>query len=128
METGRIEICRRILTGCCPNCGYFGIFRTWFRLRKRCINCDMELEKDESGFYLGTTSIGYVMAIILVIVPVCFLVILKVLNAWTGVIISILGSITLFLAIYPLMLCWVIMLYYLVQAEELPANRSPKDN
>jgi hypothetical protein len=82
----------------------------------------MELEKDESGFYLGTTSIGYVMAIILVIVPVCFLVIFEVLKAWIGVVIAITGSIVLFLTLYPIILCSVIMLYYTVQAEELPIN------
>ena len=54
------------------------------------ISCNMEQEKDESDFYLGTTSIGNVMTIILVIIPVCFLVIMNVLNVWTGVIIGIL--------------------------------------
>ena len=88
----------------------------------------MELEKDESGFYLGTTSIGYVMAIILVIVPVCFLVILEVLKAWMGVVIALIGSIVLFLALYPIILCSVIMLYYTVQAEELPDNHCNKKN
>ena len=86
----------------------------------------MELEKDESGFYLGTTSIGYVMAIILIIVPVCFLVIFEVLKAWIGVVIAITGSIVLFLAMYPIILCSVIMLYYTVQAEELPINNDNK--
>ena len=88
----------------------------------------MELEKDESGFYLGTTSIGYVIAIILVIVPVCFLVILEVLKAWMGVVIALIGSIVLFLALYPIILCSVIMLYYTVQAEELPGNHCNKKN
>ena len=128
METGRTEICHRILKGRCPNCGYSGMFRTWFCLRKSCLSCNMVLEKDESGFYLGTTSIGYVMAIIFVIISVCFLVILNVLNVWTGVIIGILTSIALFLTIYPLMLCWVILIYYIVQAEELPTNQKNKES
>ena len=88
----------------------------------------MELEKDESGFYLGTASFGYVMAIILVIVPVCFLVIFEVLIGWAGVVIAITGSIVLFLTLYPIMLCFVIMLYYTVQAEELPINHGNKYN
>lgn len=88
----------------------------------------MELEKDESGFYLGTASFGYAMAIILVIVPVCFLVIFEVLTAWVGVVIAVTGSIVLFLALYPIMLCCVIMLYYTVQAEELPINHGNKYN
>ncbi len=83
----------------------------------------MELEKEESGFYFGTTSIGYVLAIILVIVPVCILVVMGIVGMWMGVTIGIVGSIVLCLLLYPIMLCWVIMLYYMVQAEELPKNR-----
>jgi len=83
----------------------------------------MELEKDESGFYFGTTSIGYVLAIILVIIPVCILVVMDVIGMWTGVTIGIVGSVILCTLLYPLMLCWVIMLFYTVQAEELPENQ-----
>jgi uncharacterized protein (DUF983 family) len=123
MKIERGEIFSRTLTGRCPNCGRFGIFKNWFRLHKRCPSCDMELEKDESGFYFGTTSIGYVMAIVFVIVPVCFLVVLDMVGMWMGVGIGIVGSILLCTLLYPVMLCWVIMLYYLVQAEELPNNQ-----
>ena len=84
----------------------------------------MELEKEESGFYFGTTSVGYVLAILLVIVPVCILVVMDVLGMWAGITIAIIGSILLCVLLYPLMLCWVIMFYYIVQAEELPKNRT----
>ena len=123
MEIERGEILSRTLTGRCPNCGHFGIFKNWFRLHRHCPNCDMELEKEESGFYFGTTSIGYVLAIILVIIPVCILVVMDILNMWMGVGIGIVGSIVLCTLLYPVMLCWVIMLYYIVQAEELPKNQ-----
>ena len=125
MKVGRGEIFSRALTGRCPNCGQFGMFKNWFRLQKRCPNCEMELEKEESGFYFGTTSIGYVLSIILVIIPVCILVVMDMLNMWLGVGIGIIGSIMLCTLLYPLMLCWVIMLYFIVQAEELP-NNSPE--
>ena len=125
MKVGRGEIFSRALTGHCPNCGQFGMFKNWFRLYKSCPNCGMELEKEESGFYFGTTSIGYVLSIILVIIPVCILVVMDMLSMWVGVGIGIVGSIMLCTLLYPLMLCWVIMLYYLVQAEELP-NNSPE--
>jgi hypothetical protein len=75
----------------------------------------MELEKEESGFYFGTTSIGYVLAIVLVIIPVCILVVKDILSMWLGVGIGIIGSIMLCTLLYPLMLCWVIMLYFMVQ-------------
>lgn len=123
MKVERSEIFSRTLTGRCPNCGHFGIFLNWFRLRKRCPACQMELEKEESGFYFGTTSIGYVLAVVLVIVPVCVLVVNGAIGMWSGVVLGILGSILLCLLLYPFMLCWVIMLYYIVQTEELPKNR-----
>ncbi|MFT5836861.1 MAG: hypothetical protein ACI9ZV_000361 [Candidatus Azotimanducaceae bacterium] len=123
MEVERGEILSRTLTGRCPNCGQFGIFKNWFRLHQRCPSCDMELEKEESGFYFGTTSIGYVLAIILVIIPVCILVVMDVVGMWLGVSIGMVGSIVLCTLLYPVMLCWVIMLYYMVQAEELPKNQ-----
>ena len=125
MKVERGKIFSRTLTGRCPNCGRFGLFKNWFRLHKRCPHCEMKLEKEESGFYFGTTSIGYVLAIILVIIPVCILVVKDMLSMWLGVGIGIIGSIMLCTLLYPFMLCWVIMLYYIVQAEELPKN-SPK--
>jgi hypothetical protein len=87
----------------------------------------MELEKDESGFYFGTTSVGYVLAIILVIIPVCVLVVLDAVGMWLGIAIGIIGSILLCTLLYPVLLCWVMMVYYTVQAEELPANASEGD-
>ena len=114
----------RALTGRCPSCGQFGMFKNWFRLHKRCPNCGMKLEKEESGFYFGTTSIGYVLSIILVIIPVCIQVVMDILSMRLGVGIGIAGSIMLCSLLYPLMLCWVIMLYYVVQADELPINAS----
>jgi uncharacterized protein (DUF983 family) len=122
MKVERGEILSRTLTGRCPNCGRFGLFKNWFRLHKRCPHCEMELEKEESGFYFGTTSIGYVLSIILVIIPICILVVKDMLSMWVGVGIGIVGSIMLCTLLYPFMLCWVIMLYFIVQAEELPKN------
>lgn len=124
MPISRSQIASRTLLGRCPNCGHFGIFKNWFRLRKHCPDCGMELEKEESGFYFGTTSVGYVLAIILVIIPVCILVVLDAVGMWLGVAIGIVGSILLCTLLYPVLLCWVMMVYYTVQAEELPTNAS----
>jgi uncharacterized protein (DUF983 family) len=123
MKVERGEVFARSMTGRCPNCGHFSVFKNWFRLLKECPSCGMVLEKDESGFYFGTTSIGYVLAIILVIIPVCILVVMDVIGMWLGIGIGIIGSTVLCTLLYPLMLCWGIMLYYIVQAEELPNNQ-----
>ena len=85
----------------------------------------MQLEKEDAGFYFGTTSIGYVLAIIVVIIPVCILSVKEVLAVWTAVIIGIMGSVLLTTLLYPLMLSWVIMGYYTLFPHELPANSKP---
>jgi len=87
----------------------------------------MPLEKEESGFYFGTTSIGYVLAILIVIIPICVLVVMDLIGMWTGVILAILGSILLCAGLYPLLLCWVILFYYCLSPQELPANQSVAD-
>lgn len=87
----------------------------------------MPLEKEDSGFYFGTTSIGYVLAIIVVIIPICILVVQDIIAMWTGVIIGIVGSVLLTTLLYPLMLSWVIMSYYTMFPHELPANSQPTD-
>lgn len=112
------------MTGRCPNCGGFGMFKHWFRLNKHCTKCQMPLEQEESGFYFGTTSIGYVLAILFVILPVCILVVQEIIGMWTGITIGIVGSVLLCIALYPLMLCWVIALYFVVQPAELTANQT----
>ena len=87
----------------------------------------MQLEKEESGFYFGTTSIGYVLAIIFVIIPVCILVVMDKLSMWSGVGIGIIGSILLCVLLYPFMLCWVIMAYFVTCPQEL-TNQSDDAN
>ena len=55
----------------------------------------MPLEREESGFYFGTTSIGYVLSILLVIIPVCILVVLEMIGMWPGVLLGIVGTVLL---------------------------------
>lgn len=83
----------------------------------------MQIAKEESGFYFGTTSIGYVLAILVVIIPVCILVVQEIIGMWTGIAIGIIGSVLLCTLTYPLLLCWVIACFYLVQPQEVSANQ-----
>jgi hypothetical protein len=75
-----------------------------------------------AGIYSGTTSIGYVAAILFVIIPVCFLVSFKVLSVTAGVLLGVFGSFGFIVLIYPLMLCWMVMAYHVAMPGELPAN------
>ena len=88
----------------------------------------MPLEREESGFYFGTTSIGYVLSILLVIIPVCILVVLEMIGMWPGVILGSVGSVLLCVALYPVLLCWVILSYYILQPNELTANQAGEGN
>ena len=128
MNISRSDIATRSLTGRCPNCGQFGLFKLWFRLNRACIHCKMPLERDESGFYFGTTSIGYVLALLLVVIPVCILVVMEKIDMWSGVAIGIVGSLALCLILYPFMLCWVIAVYYILQPSELGTPTQKQDD
>jgi uncharacterized protein (DUF983 family) len=119
----RGKVISRTFFGRCPNFGKFGMFKNWFRLNTHCKSCAMPLERDESFFYFGTTSIGYVLAILCVILPICILVIRNAIGMWTGVLLGISGSIFLCILLYPLLLSWVIMGYYTFCPGELPSNR-----
>jgi hypothetical protein len=81
-----------------------------------------------AGFYSGTTSIGYVASIIFVILPVIFLVINQTLSVRAGILISIFGSMSFIILIYPLMLCWMVMVYHVALPGELPANSDGNTN
>ncbi len=106
----------------CPNCGQPGQMRTWFRLRPGCPHCGLQ-HTQEDGFTLGTTSIGYVVAFLFVVVPVCILVVDNVLSVWVGVALGIFASLALTVSLYPLFLGWVLLTYYVVNAANLPANQ-----
>lgn len=123
MKITRLTITTRCLTGRCPNCGRFGIFKNWFRLHKHCAGCDMELEKEESGFYFGTTSIGYVLTVLLVALPVCALVALDRISMWWGVLWGLVGTGLVCVLLYPPMLCAVLAFHFTLFAKELPANQ-----
>ena len=124
-EVTRADIMMRGALCRCPNCGRRGLLATWFRLNKACASCGLDLAKS-AGFYSGTTSIGYVAAIICVIIPVCLLVVFKVLSVGAGITLGIFGSFGFIVLIYPVMLCWMVMVYHLALPGDLPAN-TPKE-
>jgi hypothetical protein len=95
--------------------------RDWFHLRPRCKSCDLDLEMDE-GFYSGTTSFGYVLILLVVVLPVVFLVVFDVIGVIGAITICVVGTVGLTVGLYPVMLSWVLMSYYLWFPEQLPAN------
>ena len=117
----RGDIIARGLLCHCPNCGKRGLLASWFRLGKACSACGMDLARS-AGIYSGTTSIGYVAAILFIIIPISFLVALKVLSVKAGVLLGIFGTFGFIVLIYPVMLCWMVMAYHVAMPGELPVN------
>lgn len=117
----RGDIIARGLRCACPNCGERGLLASWFRLGKACRHCGMDLERSH-GFYSGTTSIGYVAAIVVILVPLCFLVVRDVISARAAVLIGMFGSAAFIVAVYPLMLCWMVAACHVALPGDLPAN------
>ena len=95
----------------CPKCGETGLLASFFKLKKTCTNCGLSFEKEE-GFTLGTTSIGYVISILLILVPMVGLAIFDIISTFTAVIIGGALSIALPIGLYPLLLGMVVGSYY----------------
>ena len=119
MKIKRKSIIKRCLLLRCPKCNHFSFIKNWFQIKNKCEACGLLLARDESGFYFGTTSIGYVISIVLVILPVCILVVADYLSVWFGVFFAITASIILNILLYPLLLAWVLMCYFVLQPELL---------
>jgi uncharacterized protein (DUF983 family) len=122
MSVSRRDIILRGLACRCPNCGARGLLASWFRLRPACAGCGMDLSKSD-GYYTGTTSIGYVASILVVLIPIGVLVVRKVLSVPAGVALGILGSFAFVVLLYPAMLCWMVAAFHVALPGELPANR-----
>lgn len=121
LEITRGVIVSRGLFCGCPNCGEHGLLKNWFKLNKSCTGCGLNLEKS-NGFYSGTTSIGYVATILVVLLPILVLVAQKVLTVTQGILISLTGCALLMVLLYPVMLGWMVMAYYFTMPRELPEN------
>lgn len=111
----------------CPNCDRASLLRSWFHLHVNCPRCGMVNGK-ESGFTLGTTSIGYVISLLLVLLPVVVLAVRDQISFLLALVAGGLGSLVLPLVLYPLLLCWVVGTYYGFLPGELPVNQNPEDS
>ena len=52
----------RALTLRCPNCGAWGLFRSWFKTKDRCPRCGMRLQRGEHDYFLGSMMFNLVVA------------------------------------------------------------------
>ncbi len=125
MIVPRGEIAKRCLLLHCPNCDARGQLRNWFQLHRTCPQCGLA-HGGEDGFTFSTTSIGYVVSFLLVVLPVCILVVMNLLSVWLGVVIGIVGAAVVTVGLFPVFLGWVLLMYYVPQADGLPVNKTSK--
>jgi hypothetical protein len=76
----------------------------------------------EEGFYTGTTSIGYVLILLLVLLPVVLLAIAERLSEGQAIAVGAAGTVLAAALLYPALLGWVLGSYYACFPERLPAN------
>ena len=50
----------------CPRCGARGVWATWFRMRERCPQCGLELDRGESDHFYGAYMLNFVGAELIV--------------------------------------------------------------
>ena len=121
MRVTRQMAAKRAITGRCPNCGQQGIFARPFHLPPECPHCGLPLNR-EHGFTLGTTSVGYVLALIFILAPCLYFVMSGALSVTLGVILGVVLSIIFPIITYPFLVRCVVALYFYSLAHELPAN------
>lgn len=113
----RLEAFSRGLVCKCPRCGESGLLKSYYKLHAACPHCNLSFEKEE-GFTLGTTSIGYVLAIFFILIPLVLLAILGWIGTWTAILVGGLLSLALPIVLYPWLLGMVVGSYFALFGHE----------
>jgi uncharacterized protein (DUF983 family) len=124
MKVTRLQVFARGLRNRCPNCGGATLFRkgAWFDVNKECPACGLVFERDE-GFFIGSMSINYGVAIVCFLTPVMLLAYKGVIGTTFAIVLAGAGSIGFPLAFYRSSRSWWLMQYYLLFPLHLPANK-----
>jgi uncharacterized protein (DUF983 family) len=89
----------RALLLCCPNCGKRGLFFGFFKMRERCPNCGILLERGESDYFIGAYTLNLIVVEILLALAFLVVVIVTWPNPpwmalqYGGVVLSIAGAV-----------------------------------
>lgn len=57
-----LSLLARALSRRCPNCGHGGIFLSYFRLRRQCLECGLLLDRGEPGYQVGAYMFNLIAA------------------------------------------------------------------
>ncbi len=125
MNVTRLQIVRRGLTNCCPNCGAKTLFKpgTLFRINSACPACGFRFERDnDEGFFLGSMSLNYGVTLVCFLVPVMLLAFYKVIGTTTAIVVAGAGALIFPAIFYRSSRSWWLMNYYFFLPHHLPAN------
>lgn len=125
MNVTRIQIVRRGLTHCCPNCGARTLFKpgTLFQINRDCPACGFRFERDnDEGFFLGSMSLNYGVTLVCFLLPVLLLAFNKVIGVTTAIVLACAGAILFPALFYRSSRSWWLMNYYFFFPHHLPAN------
>jgi len=62
-----VRLFLRAVTLRCPNCGRGPVLKHWLKLRVRCGNCGIRLERGEHDYFLGSLLLNYILAGVLLV-------------------------------------------------------------
>jgi uncharacterized protein (DUF983 family) len=70
LASGRqaIRLFSRALGLRCPNCGRGPVLENWLKLRVRCGNCGMRLERGEHDYFVGSLMLNFIICGLLLLV------------------------------------------------------------
>lgn len=120
----RVDIVKRGITNCCPNCGGHTLFTRgkFFAINRTCEACGLKFERDE-GAFLGAVALNYGITCTLYLVPVLLCYLGELISGLTAIILAGVGAIAVPMIIYRPSRSWWLMNYYFFLPQHLPANQ-----
>jgi len=107
----------------CPNCGRPGIFRSAFRLYRRCPDCGLKFERSD-GFFLGAMTVNYAVTVFVALPPLVLLAYAGWLTTLQAVVAAVIIAVLVPILIYRLAWSLWLGIYYFFLPHELPANET----
>lgn len=81
---GALRFARALLLRC-PNCGKGPVLKNWLKLRVRCGNCGLRLERGEHDYFMGSMMFNYVLTGAILLTAIAVLLVSRGANdrTWT---------------------------------------------
>ena len=64
---GAAQLIQRALLLRCPSCGKGRVLLSWLRMRSRCPECNLRLDRGESDYFVGAYMVNLIVAELIVV-------------------------------------------------------------